>query len=77
MRHLYLRVIIGFQATCIAHASEELNYHRRYVIKTHYVCQSSHDSMPLRYSVTLVSKKFFSFLRSIISLIHGKGFFAS
>jgi hypothetical protein len=27
------------------------------------------------YSVTRVSKKFFSFPRSIVSLIHGNGFF--
>src|SRR5690606_29932589 len=31
---------------------------------------------PVRYSVTRVSKKFFSFLRSTISLIHGSGFAA-
>ena len=41
------------------------------------VRRQSHDSAPpVWYSVTRVSKKFFSFLRSIISLIHGNGFSA-
>jgi hypothetical protein len=31
---------------------------------------------PVWYSITLVSKKFFSFLKSIISDIQGKGFVA-
>src|SRR6056297_1984228 len=35
--------------------------------------QSQDRVPPVWYSVTRVSKKFFSFFRSIISLIHGKG----
>ena len=37
-------------------------------------CYSQLSAPPLRYSVTRLSKKFFSFLRSIVSLIQGKGF---
>src|SRR5688572_9830219 len=35
---------------------------------------SQFSAPPVWYSVTLVSKKFFSFFRSIISAIHGNGF---
>ena len=38
--------------------------------------QSQDSAPPVWYSVTLVSKKFFSFFRSIISLIQGKGLLA-
>src|SRR4051812_795852 len=38
--------------------------------------QSQLSAPPVLYSMTLVSKKFFSFLRSISSLIHGNGFVA-
>ncbi len=38
--------------------------------------QSQLSAPPVLYSVTRVSKKFFSFLRSIISLIHGNGLVA-
>ena len=36
--------------------------------------QSHESAPPVWYSMTRVSKKFLSFLRSIISLIHGNGF---
>ena len=38
--------------------------------------QSQLSAPPVWYSMTRVSKKFFSFLRSIISDIHGNGLFA-
>ena len=38
--------------------------------------QSQDRAPPVWYSMTRVSKKFFSFLRSIISAIHGKGLLA-
>src|SRR3990167_4873627 len=38
--------------------------------------QSQLNAPPVWYSITLVSKKLRSFLRSIISLIHGKGLLA-
>jgi hypothetical protein len=42
--------------------------------RTHVRPQSQDKAPPLWYSMTRVSKKFRSFFKSIISLIHGNGF---